>query len=161
MSGMEWRTFAADEPAMLALAADIAVQLMPGMVVFLQGDLGMGKTTLCRGMIQALGHQGAVKSPTYTLVEPYELGGRPVFILIYTGWAIPLSLSISACATTSTPTVFAWLSGLSAALLCCRRLILKSRLKGMVRGGNCAVGLQLNQVVRLLLRCVHNLLILL
>jgi tRNA threonylcarbamoyladenosine biosynthesis protein TsaE len=74
-----WCTIAENETQMVALGARLAVALEPGIVVYLVGDLGMGKTTLARGVLQALGHSGAVKSPTYTLVEPYELPGWQVF----------------------------------------------------------------------------------
>jgi len=69
----------ADEAAMLEWATAAASLLSSGLVVHLIGDLGMGKTTLSRGFIQGLGHEGKVKSPTYTLVEPYELDRFTVY----------------------------------------------------------------------------------
>lgn len=64
---------------MEALGARLARALAPGAVVFLHGPLAAGKTTLVRGVLRALGHAGPVKSPTFTLVEPYELAGRRVY----------------------------------------------------------------------------------
>jgi len=72
--------FIADEQAMLDFGAQLAQRLPAEQtIVYLEGTLGAGKTTLVRGLLRALGHQGAVKSPTYTLVEPYQLGGRDIY----------------------------------------------------------------------------------
>ena len=64
----------ADEEAMVAFGGHLANITQGHGLIFLEGDLGAGKTTLSRGIIRGLGHTGAVKSPTFTLVEPYEIG---------------------------------------------------------------------------------------
>ncbi|WP_288368404.1 tRNA (adenosine(37)-N6)-threonylcarbamoyltransferase complex ATPase subunit type 1 TsaE [uncultured Alcanivorax sp.] len=69
----------ADEAATLALGAELGHRLAAGGCVYLEGDLGAGKTTLVRGILRGLGHNGAVKSPTYTIVEPYEIRGVHIY----------------------------------------------------------------------------------
>lgn len=64
---------------MEVLGAAMAGGLRAGLVIFFHGDLGSGKTTLIRGILRGLGHRGAVKSPTYTLVESYQLADREIF----------------------------------------------------------------------------------
>jgi len=69
----------ADAPDTEAFGARLADASERGALIFLHGELGAGKTTLVRGFLRQLGYQGPVRSPTYTLIEPYELSGRAIY----------------------------------------------------------------------------------
>jgi tRNA threonylcarbamoyladenosine biosynthesis protein TsaE len=72
-----------DEAGTVALGAALARALAPGLTIYLHGELGAGKTALTRALLHAAGHVGHVKSPTYTLAEPYAvvLAGRSVDVI--------------------------------------------------------------------------------
>ncbi len=67
------------ESDMLACGSMLAMVVGEGAVVFLYGKLGAGKTTLVRGVLRGMDYQGKVKSPTYTIVEPYEQAGKCIY----------------------------------------------------------------------------------
>lgn len=78
-----FKTHLHDEAGTAALGAALARALAPGLTIHLHGDLGAGKTALTRALLHAAGHVGHVKSPTYTLSEPYRIGlnGRTVNVI--------------------------------------------------------------------------------
>lgn len=67
------------DEAMQALGARLGAACRSHGVIYLRGELGTGKTTLVRGLLRALGHEGAVKSPTFSLVEPYTVNGSNIY----------------------------------------------------------------------------------
>lgn len=84
MNNSTYTQFIQDEDAMCQFGATLTkaienINTNKGVVLYLNGELGAGKTTLSRGIIQSLGHQGKVKSPTYTLVEEYHLSKKVVY----------------------------------------------------------------------------------
>lgn len=78
-----FKTHLHDEEGTAALGASLARALAPGLTIYLHGDLGAGKTTLTRALLHAAGYEGHVKSPTYTLAEPYSIviAGQPVEVI--------------------------------------------------------------------------------
>ena len=73
------KTYLKDTEATERFGAKLWAELPSKCLIFLHGDLGAGKTTLVRGFLRAAGYTGAVKSPTYTLVEEYTISGRKIF----------------------------------------------------------------------------------
>jgi tRNA threonylcarbamoyladenosine biosynthesis protein TsaE len=78
---MKSKVITHNEDEMMALGGELAAHCIqqPHCVVFLQGELGAGKTTLVRGFLRSLGYEGTVKSPTFTLVEHYRLSERDIY----------------------------------------------------------------------------------
>jgi tRNA threonylcarbamoyladenosine biosynthesis protein TsaE len=76
---MSEKLFISNEEAMLNLGAAFSKKISKGQVIFLKGHLGAGKTTFVRGFLQGLGYEGRVKSPTYTLIEPYFLEAFSIY----------------------------------------------------------------------------------
>lgn len=120
---LKGRHLLVDEAATLALGAQLAGKIAAGSVIFLHGNLGAGKTTLVRGYLQALGHEGPVKSPTFTLVEEYLLGGLRIFHFIFTGSVTRKNSNGWEYATTFPTTRSFFSNGLNGDLDSCRQRI--------------------------------------
>jgi len=71
--------FLKDEVATNEFAAKLAAQVHAPCILYLQGELGAGKTTLTRGFLRSLGYQGPVRSPTFTLIESYDINNQRIF----------------------------------------------------------------------------------
>ena len=85
--------FLAAEADTLALGAAFAAVIQPGLIVYLVGDLGAGKTTLARGILRALGYTGRVKSPTFTLLEIYKFSRLYLYHFDFYRFSDPQELS--------------------------------------------------------------------
>lgn len=85
---------AGSEAEQTSLGKRLAEICPPACIIYLQGDLGTGKTTLVRGFLRGLGYKGVVKSPTYTLLEPYSLSERHCFHLDLYRMANPEELEL-------------------------------------------------------------------
>ncbi|QPB43109.1 tRNA (adenosine(37)-N6)-threonylcarbamoyltransferase complex ATPase subunit type 1 TsaE [Rodentibacter haemolyticus] len=84
MNTTELTRYIPDEATMLRFGKKLAETIVQyqaerAVILYFNGDLGAGKTTLTRGMVQGLGHKGNVKSPTYTLVEEYNIAGKMIY----------------------------------------------------------------------------------
>ena len=85
--------FLADEGDTVALGAALACTLEPGLIVYLKGELGAGKTTFVRGVLRGLGYAERVKSPTFTLVEVYEFSNLYLYHFDFYRFDNPLELA--------------------------------------------------------------------
>ena len=81
-----------DEAATLVFGAQLSQALAPGLTLYLDGELGAGKTTLVRGVLRGLGYAGKVKSPTYTLVELYTVSSLYLYHFDFYRFADPREL---------------------------------------------------------------------
>jgi tRNA threonylcarbamoyladenosine biosynthesis protein TsaE len=88
-SGTEFAAHLENEADTESIGAALAETLTSGLVIYLCGDLGAGKTTLVRGALRGLGHTGKVKSPTYTLIEPYTVSRLHLYHFDFYRFAVP------------------------------------------------------------------------